>query len=230
MDPAKDPQTFWVVFAALAQAAAALATFLAVAVALAPIVRDWLLQPKLSVSCEVADQVRTIEVLNGAGACRVVRIRVTNELGQRTAEGCRGNLIGHRIIRDDGTEVDAGLVGARLMGWEGRKTTELHLHSGESQRLDLLIVAALLPGESDIPVSPSWDLRGVQGQHVLTVQVSALNADPKIVEVSLEWNGTLESTKVSGTRDLTPVSKWDLSTALTRLRQLSPVPVNRTEL
>jgi hypothetical protein len=137
------------------------------------------------------------------GCSRWVRIQVRNQLGRRFAKNCRAYLVGFRVLRPDGTVAEQFRYDTRQLQWmHGNYQPEARdLLPGIPHQIDLV---SALDGLSVLTfrVNPP-DGRDIHGRYVFTVHVGGENADPRGIEVTVDWGGTRESLRPVDFRLLT---------------------------
>jgi hypothetical protein len=147
---------------------------------------------------DVKTQINTVNLLHGietphSTKSRWLRVMVVNAKG-RAAKNCRAYLIGIKLVRQGGTLEDRFPNDVRPMVWT-------HEPSGKPSGRDLLPgvahwvdVAFAIEGEDVLHVSvePACQLTET-GVYEFTVQVSAEEASPKVINIKVHWDGNLHS-------------------------------------
>jgi hypothetical protein len=180
-------------------------------VLLKEIVWAWLTRPNIMLSFDISpeypgykDQGNTRfpgEPTLIPGGSRWVRLQVQSEhrgrfgIRRRFAKNCRAYLVGVRVIGESGTLLDEMRNDVRLLGWKhGNYPPECRdLLPGVVHQIDL---AFTFDGDPQprlfYAVHPRYG--GTRcGRYVFTVHVTSENADPKGIELTLDWNGSRES-------------------------------------
>lgn len=153
-------------------------------------------RPELEVSFKSERDVKSQENTVGVASMRLsrwLRVQVMNKPGRRAAKNCRAYLTGIQRVLPDSVSDDFP-NDVRPLQWMHDPLDEFgarDLLPGVAHWVD---VVGTVEGHRELKlrVYPSYD-RIMPGEYIVTILVSAEEADPVEISVRITWDGTWDS-------------------------------------
>ncbi|MEW4570938.1 hypothetical protein AB1L88_23975 [Tautonia sp. JC769] len=172
------------------------AGFITLAVLVYAVWQDYWKRPKLLISFnneeDVKSQGNTVGLDPHLGS-RWLRVRVQNKPGRKVAKNCRSYLIGVEHV-NSGENYNLLPHDVRPLDWMHDKPESFlsrDLLPGVAHWVNI-IGAIEQQDYLKVCVYPSFALQ-IPGVYVLTIQVSAEDANPSVVKIRIYWDGNWES-------------------------------------
>jgi hypothetical protein len=158
---------------------------------------DYRRRPQLLISFDNSRDVKTQKDTGGVKDLQLgripdsrwLRVSVMNANGRGTAKNCRAFLI--RITKD-GEDIYSDIRDLRWMHDRSDTHSGRDILPGMTHCVDVVGAAPKLEGLTVRTIIP-WSLLTDPGDYLFTIQVSAEEADAKVIKVQVHWDGKWES-------------------------------------